>query len=193
MSIAEEVRLYIKNKPYVKEALEKGIVNLSSLTRQIQEELDIENFEAIKAALRRLSEDMKKTKHKREERVLQILEKSKIIIYDGDIVLITDEPIEIEDKFRVNLGKNYVYLLEKNKLPKETDDIIRKTENCTTILIESPNDIEKVPGVVAYLTSLLTEQNVNIFEFISCWRYTIIVVDRKDALRAYEVLSEVLG
>lgn len=193
MSIAEEVRLYIKNKPYVKEALEKGIVNLSSLTRQIQEELDIENFEAIKAALRRLSEDMKKTKHKREERVLQILEKSKIIIYDGDIVLITDEPIEIEDKFRVNLGKNYVYLLEKNKLPKETDDIIRKTENCTTILIESPNDIEKVPGVVAYLTSLLTEQNVNIFEFISCWRYTIIVVDRKDALRAYEVLSEILG
>ncbi len=193
MSIAEEVRLYIKNKPYVKEALEKGVVNLSSLTRQIQKELRIKNFEAIKAALRRLSEDMKKTKHKREERVLQILKKSKITMYDGDVVLITDEPIKIEDKFRVNLGKNFIYLLEKNKLPKETDHIIRKTENCTTILIDSPEDIEKVSGVVAYLTSLLAEQNVNIFEFISCWCYTIIVVEKKDTLRAYEVLSGVVG
>ena len=193
MSIAEQVRLYIKNKPYVKESLEKGIINLSSLTRQIQKELKVENFEAIKAALRRLSENMKKSKHKREEKVLQVLKKSKITMYDGDVVLITDEPIKVEDKFRVNLGKNCVYLLEKNKLPKETYHIIRKTENCTTILIESPDNIEKVPGVVAYLTSLLAEQNVNIFEFISCWSYTIIVVDRKDTLRAYEVLTEVVG
>ena len=193
MSIAEEVRLYIKNKPYVKEALEKGIVNLSSLTRQIQQELVVENFEAIKAALRRLSEDMKKTKPKREEKVLRVLKKSKITMYDGDAVLITDRPIKVEDKFRVNLGKNCVYLLEKNQIPKINDHIVRKTENCTTILIDSPDDIEKVPGVVGYLTSLLAEQNVNIFEFISCWRYTIVVVDRKDALRAYEVLSEVTG
>lgn len=193
MSIAEEVRLYIKNKPYVKESLEKDIVNLSSLTRQIQQELRIKNFEAVKAALRRLSVDIKKTKHKREEKVLQVLKKSKITMYDGDVVLITDEPIKVEDKFRVNLGENYVYLLEKNKVPEETDHIIRKTENCTTILIDSPDDIEKAVGVVGYITALLAEQDVNIFEFISCWRYTTIVVDRKDALRAYEVLSEVIG
>ena len=193
MSIAEQVRLYIKNKPYVKESLEKGIVNLSSLTRQIQKELRVENFEAIKAALRRLSENMKKTKHKREEKTLRVLKKSNIIVYYWDIVLITNKLIKINDKFRVNLGENYVYLLEKNKLPKETDHIIRKTENCTTILIESSDDIEKVPGVVAYLTSLLAEQNVNIFEFISCWCYTIIVVDKKDSLRTYEILSEIMG
>ncbi|MBL7170137.1 MAG: ACT domain-containing protein [Candidatus Aenigmarchaeota archaeon] len=193
MSIAEEVRLYIKNKPYVKEALEKGIVNLSALTRQIQKELGIKNFEAIKAALRRLSQDIRKTKHKREEKVLQLLKKSKTTMYDGDAVLITDKPINVEDKLRVNLGNVWVYLLEKDKLPRQTDHILRKTENCTTILINSPEDIEKVPGIVAYLTSLLAEQNVNIFEFISCWCYTIIVVERKDALRAYEVLSEVVG
>ena len=76
MSIAKQVRIFIKNKPYIQESLEKGIVNLSSLSRKIQEELDIENFEAVKAALRRLSEELQKTKHKREERVLQILKKN---------------------------------------------------------------------------------------------------------------------
>jgi hypothetical protein len=192
MPIAKQVRLYIKNKPYIKESLEKGIVNLSSLTRQIQEELGVKNFEAIKGALRRLSGQMQKDRHEREKRVLQILEGSKVTLYDGDVVLITSSPAEVEDKFRVNLGRNYLYLLEKDKVPRNVD-IVRKTENCTTIVIDSPQEIEEVPGVVSYITSLLAEQGVNIFEFISCWKYTVIVLHRKDVVRAYEVLSEALG
>ena len=192
MSIAKEVRLYIKNKPYVKESLEKGIVNLSSLTRQIQEELKMKNFEAIKAALRRLSGQMRMDKLEREKKVLQILEDSKITMYDGDAVLVTSSPVEVEDKFRVNLGTNYVYLVEKDKVPKNPD-IVRRTDNCTTIVINSPQEIEEVPGVVSYITSLLAEQGVNIFEFISCWKYTIIVLHRKDVLKAYEVLSNAFG
>jgi len=168
-------------------------VNLSSLARQIQKDLGLKNFEAVKAALRRLSGEMTKTKHKREEKVLQLLRKSKVSVYDGDAVLITEEPLKVEDKFRVNLGKNWVYLLEKNQIPKSGAGILRKTEGCTTIIIDSPEEIEEVPGVVAYLTSVLAEQAVNVFEFISCWRYTIIVVDRKDSLRAYEVLSQIIG
>lgn len=193
MSIAEQVRIYIKNKPYVKESLEKGIANLSALSRQIQGELDIESFEAVKAALRRLSEDMKKRKHKREEKVLKVLRDSKITIYDGDVALITKEPIEVNEKFKVNLGQNYFYLIEKGEILKGKIDFIRKKDNCTTILIESPDSVEEVPGVVAYITSLLAEQGVNIYEFISCWKYTIIVVKREDSLRAYDGLSGVVG
>ncbi len=192
MSTAKEVRLYITNKPYIKESLEKGIVNLSSLTRQIQDELGIKNFEAIKAALRRLSGQMRKDRHEREKRVLRVLEGSKITLYDGDVVLITNGPMEVEDKFRVNLGRNYLYLLEKDKVPRN-GDFVRKTENCTTVVIDSPQEIEEVPGVVSYITSLLAEQGVNIFEFISCWKYTVIVLHRKDVVRAYELLSDALG
>ncbi|OGI16106.1 hypothetical protein A3K63_02445 [Candidatus Micrarchaeota archaeon RBG_16_49_10] len=191
MSIAKDVRYYLKNKPYIREALEKGIVNLSSLSRQIQKELGVDNFEAVKAAIRRSSDEMKKTREKMEEKVLNILKESKITIYDGDSVLITDKPLEIEDKFRVNLGRNYFYLAEKDKMPKKVDGIIRETENCTTIIVESSDKIEGVPGVVAFLTSMLSEQGVNMFEFISCWKYTIIVVHKKDALKAYEILSEI--
>ena len=60
MTIAQNVRSHLRNKPYLLEALEKGIVNLSELSRQIQEELKTENTSAVKAALRRFAEELQR-------------------------------------------------------------------------------------------------------------------------------------
>ena len=68
-----------------------------------------------------------------------------------------------------------------------------KHENCTMIVVHSPEELEATPGVVAFLATLLAEQNVNIVEFISCWTETIMVVEKKDSLKAYEVLSNLVG
>jgi len=192
MTIAQDVRNYLKNKPYMLEALEKGIVNLSELSRQIQKELKISNIVAIKAALRRFSDELQKHKHKREEKVLQLLKKSTITVYDGKSVVITDRPVETKERIKVNLEGKFVYLLEKNDLTK-MPDILKIHENCAMIVIHSSEELEATPGVVAFLTSLLAEQNINIIEFISCWTDTIIVVERKDTLRTYEILSNIIG
>jgi hypothetical protein len=191
LTIAEEVRNHLKNKPYVLEALEKGIVNLSELSRQIQKELKIDNIIAIKAALRRFSEELQRRKHKREEKVLSLLKESTITLHDGNSVVVTSKPLETEDRIKVNLGGKFVYLVDKNSLGK-IDGILQKHENCVVIVIHSPVELEVTPGVVAFLTSLLAEQNINIIEFISCWTDTIIVVDKKDSLKTYEVLSNVI-
>jgi aspartokinase len=191
LTIAEEVRNHLKNKPYVLEALEKGIVNLSELSRQIQKELKINNMIAIKAALRRFSEELQRRKHKREEKVLSLLKESTITLHDGNSVVVTTKPLENEAKIKVNLGGKFVYLTDKNSLGK-IDGILQKHENCVVIVIHSPVELEVTPGVVAFLTSLLAEQNINIIEFISCWTDTIIVVDKKDSLKTYEVLSNVI-
>jgi len=193
MSIARDVRNYLKNKPYILESLEKDIVNLSKLARQIQLEFNIKNFSAIKAALRRFSEENKKYKHEREERVLRLLKKSNVTVYDGNSIIITDEPTNIKEKVKLNLEDSIVYLLDRRELPKITKNVLKKNENCSTFIIKSPEEIESTPGVVAFLTSILSEQNVNVIEFISCWTETIIVVDRKDSLRAYEILMNVIG
>jgi len=193
MSIARDVRNYLKNKPYILEALEKDIANLSELARQIQSEFGIKNLSAIKAALRRFSEEKRKYKHKREEGVLKLLKKSTMTVHEGNSIVITDEPVNIKEKVKVNLEDSFVYLLDRTELPKITKNVLKKNENCSTFIIKSPEEIESTPGVVAFLTSLLSEQNVNVVEFISCWTETIIVVDRKDSLRAYEILMNVIG
>jgi aspartokinase len=192
MTIAQNVRSYLRNKPYLLEALEKGIVNLSELSRQIQEELKASNTTATKAALRRFSEELQKHKQKREEKVLQLLARSGIAVYDGKSVMITIKELEAKNGMKVDLLGKFVYLIDRNDLPERINAIV-KHENCTMIVIHSPEELEATPGVVAFLATLLAEQNVNIIEFISCWTETIIVVEKKDSLKAYEVLSNMVG
>lgn len=192
MTIAQEVREYLKNRPYVLEALEKDIVNFSELARQIQKELKIKNIVAIKAALRRFSDESRKHKRRREEKVLKILKESSITLHDGNSVVVTTKPLETEDRIKVNLGGKFVYLTDKNNLDK-INSVLQKHEDCVMVVIHSPAELEATPGVVAFLTSLLAEQNINIIEFISCWTDTIIVVEKKDSLKTYEILSKVVG
>jgi aspartokinase len=192
MTIAQNVRSYLRNKPYLLEALEKGIVNLSELSRQIQEELKTENTSAVKAALRRFAEELQRHKQKREEKVLQVLKRSGMAVYDRKSVMITNKEIDAKNALKVDLLNKYVYLLDRSDLPERISTLI-KHEDCTMIVVHSPEELEVTPGVVAFLATLLAEQNINIIEFISCWTETIMVVEKKDSLKAYEVLSNMVS
>jgi aspartokinase len=192
MTIAQNVRSYLRNKPYLLEALEKGIVNLSELSRQIQKELEIMNMSAVKAALRRFSEELQKHKQKREEKVLEVLKRSAMALYDRKAVVITTKEIDTKTGMKVDLLDKVVYLLDRSDMPERISALV-KHDNCTMIVMHSPEELEATPGVVAFLTTLLSEQSVNIIEFISCWTETIIVVEKKDSLKAYEVLSNLVG
>ena len=192
MTTAQDVRNYLRNKPYLLEALEKGIVNLSELSRQIQEELKTKNTTATKAALRRFAEELARHKQKREEKVLQILKRSGIAVYDRKAVIITAKEIANQNGMKVDLPDKFVYLLDRADLPERISTLI-KHDNCTMIVINSPEELEATVGVVAFLTTLLAEANVNIVEFVSCWTETIIVVEKKDSLKAYEALTNLVG
>ncbi len=192
MTIANNVRSYLRNKPYLLEALEKGIVNLSELSRQIQEELKTNNTSAVKAALRRFAEELQRHKQKREEKVLQVLKRSGMAVYDRKSVMITNKEIDVNNALKVDLLNKYVYLLDRSELPERVSALV-KHEDCTMIVVHSPEELENTPGVVAFLATLLAEQNVNIIEFISCWTETIMVVEKRDSLKAYEILSNMVS
>jgi len=192
MTIAQNVRNHLRNKPYLLEALEKGIVNLSELSRQIQRDLETDDISAIKAALRRYSEELQKHKQKREEKVLQLLKRSGIAVYDRKSVIITSKELNSKTGMKVDLMDKFVYLLDRNDLPERINALV-KHDNCTMMVVHSPEELEVIPGVVAFLATLLAEQNVNIIEFISCWTETIMVVEKKDSLKTYEVLSNMVG
>lgn len=189
MSIAQTVRLYLRNKPYILEGLEQDIVNLSALSRKITKDLKMDRLRATKAAVIRFSKEYQKQTREMEMKVLKVLKGSRITLEDGMNVLVSEKPLPVEPKFFVGLEDSNVYIVDKLSDRVSESDLICKHENCGVFIIRSPSEIEQAPGVVAYLTSVLAEQNINVIEFTSCYTCTMLAIEKKDVARTYETLK----
>ena len=73
------------------------------------------------------------------------------------------------------------------------DNIVEVLEDQTAIVMVSPEEITRTPGVIAYITSALANNGINITQIISCHRETVIVCDRSEASRAYTVLENIIS
>lgn len=71
--------------------------------------------------------------------------------------------------------------------------LCRIHEDCTALIVNSPEQKETTPGVVWYLASLLSAQNVYSLAFASCYTETTIIIERTDTIKSYEILSKVIG
>lgn len=196
MSISEIVRVYLKNKPYTIEALDRGIVNFSALARIIQRDLRIKNYHAIKAALRRYAGELKEMDVSIERHAMSILKYSKITIQSGMSVVISYADVNVGNIGKIKLSDYYVYLVQDAavlKSLKKSRGVIKVQENASAMIIHSEERLEALPGFVAFIASLLAEQNINILEFISCYTETLLVVSRSDALKSHELLMNMVG
>ncbi len=191
MSISDLVRIYLKNKPYTLEALESNIVNFSALARVIQRSIRVNNYHAIKAALRRYSQELREKNMGIEKHAIAMLNESTITIQSGISVIISPDDVDVDKSSKIKLRDYYVYLIYNNdefRKIKKAADITVVHENCSAIIIHSGEKLEALPGFVAFITSLLAEQNINIIEFISCYTETLLVVSKSDALKSHELL-----
>lgn len=191
MSISDLVRVYLKNKPYTVEALESGIVNFSALARVIQRSVKIKNYHAIKAALRRYAIELRERNMSIEKHATGILRDSTITIQSGVSVIISPDDVDVDKSSKIKLRDYYVYLIyssEELKKIKKSVDVAVAHENSSAIIIHSGEKLEAIPGFVAFIASLLAEQDINIIEFISCYTETLLVVSRNDALKSHELL-----
>jgi hypothetical protein len=191
---------YLGEHPSIKDCLKHGIINYSKLSRKIANELNIEkktSLEAILIACRRYEVKIKEEKVL-ENKILDILKKSELEIKNKIVVAIIDKKsymgnlIEIEKKVRKTTDIFYAiegtkvftiiisekYLEELQKLFDK--NIVKISKNLAMITIKSPKDLEKTPGVNAYIFSLFGEHGINIVEQMSCWTDTIIVISEDD-------------
>ncbi len=188
------VRVYLKNRPYALEALSSGIVNYSSLARALKSELNVSSVYAVKAAIVRYAEQLSNDKYTIEDKALSVLKDNRLTLLNCMNVVITDREVGLNGDVVAKIGSLYIYLTDTEvrqiTIKKIKNSIIKLHENCSVILVSSTQKLEDVPGVVAFLTSVFAEQRINVIELISCYTETILVVKKDDALRSYELLSE---
>ncbi len=190
-SVSENVWLYVKGKPYLQEALEKGVVNYSALARMIDREMEGKNFDAVKAALRRLNERLKKERRNVEQKVLKVIRASRLEMRDKIAVIISNRKLDMPVIAVAKSASGYTYIVEENVAERAGyKDFIKIQKNLSMITIISPESLEDTPGVLAYLLSSLAAENINVVEFVSCYKDTLLVFKNADITNAFEILSE---
>lgn len=212
VNITKLTEEYISNHPFVKDCLKRGLINYSSLTRQICLDLSLskKNFDAILIACRRFYNKIR-TEATTEKKIIDILRNSKIeirnkinvVVLEKDIIFSNLLDIEREAKkhletFHIIEGTSTITIIASDDFGKKVkqvfaNKVVKENSGLVEVILKSPKQIETTAGVISYLYSLLGENGINVSETLSCWTDTIFVVEEKDLSRVmgfFEVLTQ---
>ncbi|MFH0876392.1 MAG: hypothetical protein V1859_10725, partial [archaeon] len=128
VNITKITESYIAEHPFVKDCLKKGLINYSSLTRQICADLDLsgKNFDAILIACRRFYRKIK-TEATMEKKILDILKSTKIEVKNKINAIVLEKDIIVS---------NLINIEKEAKKSLETFHIIEGTTAITVITSE---------------------------------------------------------
>jgi len=209
MNITKLTESYINTHPSIKDCVRKGLINYSALTRKIAEDSSLElsdNFDAILIACRRYFRKVKK-EGVLEDKILSILKASKLEVKNKIIVALIEKDVYfghllelqkiIKNKaelFHVIEGSNTMTLITAQEFKDDIKKlfktkIIKISENLAEVTLKSSKDMEDTPGVLAYLTTLLAENGINIIETMSTWTDTLFVISEEDIAKVMGVLK----
>lgn len=211
-NIAQKI---VREKPFLEEALAKGLINYASLAENLQEEIEKElrkkvQTSAIVMALRRLAEKLetelvKKSSFQFKETDVTIksdlveftVQKSPSIInsvrkvYDsvdfsrGDFLTMTQGVYEITLIFNKKYKNEFKKIFEKEK-------IIKTIESLASVTIKIPIDVVETVGFFYIITKALNWENINIIEIVSTLTELTFIVKEDDAPKAFKVLKELV-
>ncbi|MEM0060287.1 MAG: ACT domain-containing protein, partial [Desulfurococcaceae archaeon] len=92
----------------------------------------------------------------------------------GNITIITN--MEIYDYIKNNI---------------KTEPLLDMVDVSAIILVSPPENI-KTPGFIAYITMILAQQGINIIQIVSAHNDTILVVDKQDAVKAFNIIERLI-
>lgn len=199
-SLAQVVREILERKPYFKYGLETGVINYSALAKNLQDEVTETigrevSQDAIAVSIRRYSENLKKTATSQQKALLKLLKSSQISMRNkiADITFKKGQlpEIDAEPIHTLSGTKADVLILDQEDLNKvNTSKALEVRKNLVEISLVTNPEVEEIPGFVQYITGLLSENNINLVEVISCYTDKMLILEEKDAVRAYEILRE---
>jgi hypothetical protein len=205
--VAQSVRTYIDARPVVRDALAMGIVNLSALTRRIQDETGLGSEEAVLVACRRYTPRHAQPDY--QAGIRKVLDKSKLEVRTRIATLTLHPSWKTSSRLEKAMGQlqgrshpihvlhgsESITIITDESLIAEmketlgTDDLIKQTKGLVELNIRSPDSIEDVPGVLAFLASTMAGRGINFVEVVSCYKDNIFIIEEADLFQAFQVLN----
>lgn len=208
--IVEEI---IKKSPFLEEALAEGIINLSSLSRQIKPEIDEitrkdVQIGAIVMALKRLSPKFDPNLKIKVKKVINklgdITVRSKITYYTFfNSETIVEKQANLLKKLQ---GKKDIFFAFSQGVYETTiilsdsehegfDDIfkdetlVQKTQGLSSLTIKLPSENSDVSGIYYFILKKIAWEGINILDIISTMHEFTIIVDDDSIDRAFTILK----
>jgi hypothetical protein len=212
-TIAATVVDYIKTKPYLSSALSDGIINLTSLARNIQDDIEERTKKPVKPgaivmALKRISDTADFVKTKQIIKVLKnlgdITVRSSLVDYSfliSDSLLVAQSNLlkEIEQKKEVfytsSRGVSESNIIVSQNIAPLVDELFKdescfsKTENLSSITMKLPSENVTIPGIYYFIFQRLSWEGVNINEVISTSNEFTILMHEDQVNTAFTVIK----
>ena len=212
-TIAATVVDYIKTKPYLSSALSDGIINLTSLARNIQDDIEERTKKPVKPgaivmALKRISDTADFVQTKQIIKVLKnlgdITVRSSLVNYSfliSDSLLVAQSNLlkEIEQKKEVfytsSRGVSESNIIVSQNIAPLVDELFKdescfsKTENLSSITMKLPSENVTIPGIYYFIFQRLSWEGVNINEVISTSNEFTILMHEDQVNTAFTVIK----
>lgn len=216
ITIAEVVEEIVRHSPLLEEGMKKGIINYSSLARELKPEIEEKVFKSIQTgaiimALKRFSlKTQKKTKD-----VRSIFKHSPDMLVRSHLMEYTIANSEtLLEKHRVffnkinNKNNKYFFIITQGVF--ETAMIISQdlqtfivqnlkgeqitacVKNLSSITIQLPESNVTMPGLYGYILRSLGWEGINVVEVASTYTEFTIILKEADVDRAFSVLKKTL-
>ena len=214
-TIASTVSAYIKTKPYLSSALSDGIINLTSLARQIQPDIETimrktVNRGAIVMSLKRASDDSEfSTDSAKITGVLKnmgdIPVRSSLVDYSFSIsetLLLNQAHLLKEIKhtkevfYTSSRGVAESNIIVSQNISELVDTIFNaetchsKVENLSSITIKLPTENVTIPGIYYFIFQRLSWEGINVNEIISTSNEFTILIDEQQVSSAFEEIKK---
>ena len=213
-TIASEVTNYIKTKPFLSTALSQGIINLTSLAREIQPNIEKglrkpARSGAIVMALKRISDRLEFISTHKIVGVLKnlgdITVRSSLVDYSFSIsesLLLSQGKLlskieNLKDVFYTSSrGVAESNIIVSKNISHFVDELFQKEicnskiENLSSITIKLPNENVTIPGIYYFIFQRLSWEGVNINEVISTSNEFTILMDETQVNIAFEVIKD---
>lgn len=213
-TISSVVEQYIKRKPFLQSALAQGIINLTSLSRQIRPEVseilgkDVKDG-AIVMALKRLSDDLEFRATHRIVKVLKNIGEITVRSNLSDYTFLSSETIlpqqaklleavnEDQDIFYTSSrGVNEINIVVSNKLDRTVETLFKgerltqKAENLSSVTVKLPAENVSVPGIYYFIFQRLAWEGIVLYEVISTTNEFTILVNDDQVDTAFKTIKD---
>ncbi|MBT7715757.1 MAG: hypothetical protein HN745_28850 [Deltaproteobacteria bacterium] len=214
MNVSKIVKGLIWEQPFLLEALNRGIIHFGNLAAELKPKVESElektvTESSIVMALRRYAEEVKGRIEIIPSLQLDCEVTMKTGICDFNIIKTNTllqrlksfyELVDLGrgDFLNITIGNREISIAISQKYGDKIENLLKsetilhKQEDLVALTIVFNSDFFHTPGITYQVLQSLAWKNVNLLEIISTLTELTIVIEKKDSIKSYTVLHELI-